>query len=237
VNNKSISNILEDFLYPSNKESINRNKITNKEKEADLEMNNYYKKCIKNGTPPLLTDLIAIHAEITIETYEKVIPKITNKPRYVDDINYFTNCIIHLWDILKKTPFGIKQKLNFQVCTVALLYLLKDGYNYKFRINQNGDILQKAEKDSIEKNVNIIPSHDSLKFLLINETDIKKLHKSTSKNLKTTKRKRRNNYKNVSLIHGKKEISKCFYSLKENLNNIMEIENYMLSSYMKIRSY
>ena len=238
VNSKGIQNILEDFLYPANKEEINRSKITNKEKEAELEINNYYKKCVKDGKPPLLTDIMAIHAEKTISTYEKTIPKILSVPRYMDDINYFTNCLIHLWDLLKKTPFAINKKLNFQVCTVALLYLLKDGYCYDFDVDDEGRVLQRPTKTSRKESVILIPRHPSLAGILINETDIKKLHKSTSRNLKVKKKRtRRNNYKNVSLLHGKKEIGKCFLStIGATVTNISEAKKYMLSSYMNIRS-
>jgi hypothetical protein len=233
-----IKSILSDNIYASNKDKINEKRIINREKDAEIELKKYYEICIIEKRRPIFTDIVEIHAKHTLSTYELLYPKFNqNINNDYDDLYYFSQCLIKLWDIISDSDYSKNNPLNIQECTVSLIYMLGKGFSPEIFINNKGIIIDSENEENYLKTLTVefIPKHSFLEKLLVMESDIKQLSKSNIRGKKESKN-RKDKY-NVSIMRGEKEIRKCYTSiLEKNINNIKNLQNYMLCTYIKIRS-
>ena len=261
---KTSETIIRDVLLPMEKEAIIDTRIKNKEKEATAAISEYYKKQRKKGKPVFSHKIKQIHAKHTFWAYKTMLP-ILNKAVITEErMTYFNNCIMHIWKIIGNTPYAKLNNINFAECVVSLIYTMKDGFVISLYLTNDNKLLLSPPKDndspnnllppleneyinvatpnqtstllskpSYQKiNIEFIAKHPSLKDILVPESDIKKLRKSTSRSTRASKKSR---YTNVSLMHGKKEIQKCYNSILISISDSpQDIGKYMLSSYIKI---
>lgn len=250
-----IRNIVKDFLGANRMKMLGA-KILPREKEVCQSLSRAQKTArTENAVPFTLKDFINIHVSRTYHVYRAMIPMAVAPESPAADIDYYTECLFHLWAIVNESHYANmdQNNLNFVACIVALLYMLKTGFVVRVTIDSKGRVrpqtlsskvhYRKDDEDEDEESaismkgfMEFIPPHRRLSLYLPPQNDIQYIEMLNYRS--QSARSERQFYK-ASPMQGKKEIRKCYVNLltdESKPRSVEDIQKYALYTRMKIRT-